>query len=40
MNMDTRGMAMRAPPELIPTPMAAPIRPRVAKPPAPVLIFT
>ena len=37
---DTRGMAMSAPPEPMPTPIAAPIRPRVAKPPAPVLIFT
>ena len=37
----TRGMATSAaPPELTPTPMAAPINPSVAKPPAPALRFT
>ena len=37
---NTKGIAIKAPPELIPTPIAAPMSPRVAKPPAPVLSFT
>ena len=37
---NTKGIAIKAPPELIPTPIAAPMSPRVAKPPAPVLSLT
>ena len=37
---NTKGIANKAPPELIPTPIAAPMSPRVAKPPALVLSLT